>query len=286
MEDKNILNKIGCEVLITPQSNNYVLEIPDIGKKIKVSDKSKILTIAREAIGTYALTHANAPKQYVTQSLFNEKDLLKNGQHKVLVTVDMDKFRDEYSKKFVRKNCSIPFTLAALGKKHGINFSRLLTNALKKKLKISDEDASNSKFSYRIIEDRKEIPFTEGQANVIFNDPSIQAEQGLLGLINGLEINRYAKIIIINDKTQTDTFLDIDGLKILCKDNLMTFGYNGHGPHYLKDVLKAINMSFNSFDFNEDSDFMLYAYASERNENRSINSVESSKYTVNIEFYK
>lgn len=286
MKEKNILNKVGCEVLITPRSDDYVLEIPDIGKKIKVSDRSKILATAREVIGTYALTHTNIPKRCIPESLLNEKTLLKNGQHKVLVPVDMDEFRNEYSRKFVRKNCSIPFTLAVLGEKHGINFSRLLTNALKDKLKISDEDASNSKFFYRIIEDQKEVPFTEKQANVIFNDPSVSAEQGLLGLINGLEINRYARINLVTDKTQTDTYLDIDGLKILCKDNLMTFGYSGHGPHYLKKVLKVINMSFNSFDFNEDPDFMLYSYASEHDENRSINSVESSKYTVNIEFYK
>ena len=51
-----------------------------------------------------------------------------------LVDVDMIDYRKKHDNRTVKKNCTIPYYLNVEAEKVGINFSRLLQEALKQKL--------------------------------------------------------------------------------------------------------------------------------------------------------
>lgn len=139
----------------------------------------------------------------------------------------------------------------------------------------------NTTFSYNIEEECKK-PFNDEEASKVITDIT---EDEFYEQLERMPIEQRAIVTIVNDGAEYISYLEFDQYeKIIVKFNLMTFGYLGHGPHVLQKVLKIINHSFKNKQFEKESDFMLYNYKG--NDGKSLNSPDSSHYTVTIEFKK
>ena len=65
---------------------------------------------------------------------FSVKYDKEEGEVLTLVDVDMAEYRKKHDNRTVKKNCTIPYYLNVEAEKAGINFSRILQNALKQEL--------------------------------------------------------------------------------------------------------------------------------------------------------
>ncbi|HIZ95174.1 MAG TPA: type II toxin-antitoxin system HicB family antitoxin [Candidatus Ligilactobacillus excrementavium] len=124
-------NLLVYPVVLHPEKNDYFVEVPDIesgftqGKDIK-----NAIEMASEMIGLMLEDKQEYPVASKIEDIPSQK-----GDIKTIVSVDMDEFRRN-NPKTVRKNVSIPEYLVKLGKEKNINFSALLTEALKAKLEV------------------------------------------------------------------------------------------------------------------------------------------------------
>lgn len=124
-------NLLVYPVVLHPEKNDYFVEVPDIesgftqGKDIK-----NAIEMASEMIGLMLEDKQEYPVASKIEDIPSQK-----GDIKTIVSVDMDEFRRN-NPKTVRKNVSIPEYLVKLGKEKNINFSALLTEALKSKLEV------------------------------------------------------------------------------------------------------------------------------------------------------
>lgn len=124
-------NLLVYPVVLHPEKNDYFVEVPDIesgftqGKDIK-----NAIEMASEMIGLMLEDKQEYPVASKIEDIPSQK-----GDIKTIVSVDIDEFRRN-NPKTVRKNVSIPEYLVKLGKEKNINFSALLTEALKAKLEV------------------------------------------------------------------------------------------------------------------------------------------------------
>lgn len=65
---------------------------------------------------------------------FSRKVSKEDGDIETLVDVDFSEYRRKHDNRMVKKNCTIPYYLNVEAEKQGINFSRLLQDALMAKL--------------------------------------------------------------------------------------------------------------------------------------------------------
>ncbi|MBQ4426012.1 MAG: type II toxin-antitoxin system HicB family antitoxin [Lachnospiraceae bacterium] len=131
-------------VFIINDAKDYLVYIPDL--KIYTEGKSYVeaIKMARDAIGLAIITKQDfheiipEPSDYQTalrQAIENADEDLDFSQGLFsLVDVDADEYRKKHDNRMVRKNCTIPFYLNEKAEKAGINFSRVLADALAAKL--------------------------------------------------------------------------------------------------------------------------------------------------------
>ena len=88
--------------------------------------------MARDAIGINGLQLEDEGKELPEP--FSVKYDKEEGDILTLVDVDMTEYRKKHDNRTVKKNCTIPYYLNAEAEKAGINFSRILQDALKQEL--------------------------------------------------------------------------------------------------------------------------------------------------------
>lgn len=118
-------------VILHPEEKGYTVEIPDIkGGWTQGDDMKDALLMAADLIGLALEDQTEYPQA-------SDLDYVKVGKDdiKTVVSVDMDEYRRK-NPKTVRKNVSVPEYLVKLGKQQHINFSAVLTEALKAKLEV------------------------------------------------------------------------------------------------------------------------------------------------------
>ena len=117
-------------IILHPENTGgYSVEIPDLADSwTQGDDPIEALEMARDLIGTLLIDEATFPTATPFEDLAVTAPAIKS-----LVEVDMRAFRQNHTH-IVRKNVSIPEYLNVLGKKQGLNFSEVLTEALHDKL--------------------------------------------------------------------------------------------------------------------------------------------------------
>jgi len=101
----------------------FSVEVPDIGWT-QGDDPADALAMAQDLIGT-----ALADEDTVPSATPFDKITVSAPDMKALVSIDLELFRRQHPV-MVRKHVSIPDYLNDLGIEQGINFSKLLTEAL------------------------------------------------------------------------------------------------------------------------------------------------------------
>lgn len=119
-------------VIMSKDGDGYFVTVPDFGINTEGKDLSDAIFMARDAIGINVLQLEDEGKELPKPFSYNcepEKDDIST-----LVDVDIDEYRKKHDNRTVKKNCTIPYYLNVEAEKAGINFSRILQEALKQKL--------------------------------------------------------------------------------------------------------------------------------------------------------
>lgn len=120
-------------IIITKDEDNndypYFVEIPDIDGMTEGNSIADAMEMAKDYIGTYSL------EDKLPES--NTKlPQAKDGATVTLVTVNVSEYKRKHDNKVIKKTITIPNYLNELGKENGINFSEVMTTALKEKLSV------------------------------------------------------------------------------------------------------------------------------------------------------
>lgn len=126
-------DKVVYPVVISRDGESYFVTIPDFDINTEGENLGDAISMARDAIGINILQLEDEgkelPRPYsIDFEKEDEDDIL------TLVDVDMDEYRRKHDNRMVKKNCTIPYYLNVQAEKAGINFSRILQEALKQRL--------------------------------------------------------------------------------------------------------------------------------------------------------
>jgi len=129
--------KVVYPIIITKTSDKnipYFVNIPDIEGMTQGKTIADAIQMARDYIGLNVMdrqdNHESIPES-------NYQQLTpRNDSVTTLVDVDIDIYRRKNDLRTIKKTLTIPNYLNELGKESNINFSELLTSALKEKLNV------------------------------------------------------------------------------------------------------------------------------------------------------
>ena len=119
-------------VILSKDKSGYFVTVPDFEVNTEGKDLGEAIFMARDAIGINALQLEDEGKELPTP--FSKAIEKEEGDIVTLVDVDIAEYRKKQDNRMVKKNCTIPYYLNVEAEKAGINFSRLLQDAIKEKL--------------------------------------------------------------------------------------------------------------------------------------------------------
>ena len=123
--------KAAYPIVIVKSGKWYVVDVPDIGIGTQGKDVPDAIAMARDAIGLWGICQEDAGKAIPEPSAL---PVAKEGEIVTLVDIDFEHYRKMRDNRAVRKNCTIPSWLNEAAEREGLNFSAVLTQALKEKL--------------------------------------------------------------------------------------------------------------------------------------------------------
>ena len=124
-------------VILTPAEHGYVVTVPDLEINTEGETIPDAIEMARDAIGLWGICQEDAGRQIPPASI----GFPPHGKNEIatLVDIDFDAYRRANDLRAVRKNVTIPSWLNSLAESSGVNFSQVLQEGLKSKLKVSDK---------------------------------------------------------------------------------------------------------------------------------------------------
>ena len=118
-------------IYITKEAGDYIVYIPDFDINTFGNTLAKAIVMARDAIGLMGIQLEDENKE-LPEPFSRQVD--EKGDIETLVDIDFKEYRIKHDNRMVKKNCTIPYYLNNEAEKRGINFSRLLQEALMQKL--------------------------------------------------------------------------------------------------------------------------------------------------------
>lgn len=119
-------------VLLSPDDPGYVVKVPDLGIVTEGDNLAESIGMARDAIGLMVITMEDDGEE-IPQP-FSKHYERCDGDIETLVDVDFVEYRRKHDQRMVKKNCTIPYYLKVEAEKRGINFSKVLQDALIEKV--------------------------------------------------------------------------------------------------------------------------------------------------------
>lgn len=119
-------------VYLIPDEPGYIVEVPDIGAATEGYSMYEAIVMARDLIGTMCIDMEDDGIQ-IPEAGSKEYEQ-QEGTIKTYVDVDLTEYRRKTDNKMVKKNCTIPSWMNREAEQRGINFSRVLQEALQEKL--------------------------------------------------------------------------------------------------------------------------------------------------------
>lgn len=123
-------------VIITKTNNDYYVFIPDFNISTQGNDLVNSIEMARDAISLMCIDLQDNNKELPIP--FSVDYLVEKDEIFTLVDVDLTSYRKRIDNRAVKKNCTIPYWLNEKAEKAGVNFSRVLQEALVKELSNID----------------------------------------------------------------------------------------------------------------------------------------------------
>ncbi|MGO5027497.1 type II toxin-antitoxin system HicB family antitoxin [Candidatus Agathobaculum pullicola] len=123
-------------VILTQGKEHIIVYIPDFEINTQGKDIPDAIEMARDAIGIVGIDMEDERETLPTPSPLSSISPSSPSDIVTLVDVDFAEYRRKNDLRAVRKNCTIPSWLSYEAEKAGINFSAVLTAALKQELHI------------------------------------------------------------------------------------------------------------------------------------------------------
>lgn len=122
-------------IILTPCEIGYLVTVPDLNINTQGTDLTNAIEMARDAICLWGITQEDLGNEIPTPSI--KIPTHKDDEISTLVDVDFATYRKAIDNRAVKKTLSIPSWLNVEAEKAGINFSRVLQDALMQQLHIS-----------------------------------------------------------------------------------------------------------------------------------------------------
>lgn len=124
-------------IILTPAERGYVAYSPDLQINTEGNDIADAIDMARDAIGLWGITEEDCGRSIPEPATISlEKIEHKENDIVTLVDIDFAAYRRANDMRTVRKNVTLPSWLNAEAEKNHINFSQVLQDALKERLKV------------------------------------------------------------------------------------------------------------------------------------------------------
>ena len=125
------------KIILIPEENqphDYTVYVPDFDIYTEGDSIADALYMARDAIGMMGITMQDDKEEIPEPGTVEYT--LEPGQTETYVDVDFKEYRKKHDNKKVRKNVMIPSWLNEAAESDGINFSRVLEEALRERLQM------------------------------------------------------------------------------------------------------------------------------------------------------
>lgn len=125
--------------IILSQGEKFIIVyVPDFEINTQGENIANAIEMARDAIGAVGIDMEDDGESLPEPTVISEVKTDLKTDVVTYVDVDFSEYRRKNALKMVKKNCTIPSWLSFEAEKAGINFSAILTAALKKELKIQN----------------------------------------------------------------------------------------------------------------------------------------------------
>ena len=123
-------------VILSRGEKFIVAYVPDFEINTQGADIADAIEMARDAIGVVGIDMEDDGGSLPEPTTVSEVKADSAADIVTLVDVDFGEYRRKNDMRAVKKNCTIPSWLNFEAEKAGVNFSAILTAALKSELKI------------------------------------------------------------------------------------------------------------------------------------------------------
>lgn len=132
------MERKGAYPIILKQSDaGYYVDIPDFEIGTQGESIADAMEMARDAIGLMGIDmeddNRKLPKPYSRMYKAEKDDIV------TLVDIDFTEYRRRVDNRAVKKNCTIPYWMSVEADRAGINYSRLLQDAIAGTLGIQNQ---------------------------------------------------------------------------------------------------------------------------------------------------
>lgn len=124
-------------IVLTPADRGYVVYVPDLQINTEGNDVADAIDMARDAIGLWGITEEDFGRSIPEPDTVSAEEIEHEpGEIVTLVDIDFAAYRRAHDMRTVRKNVTLPSWLNAEAEKAGVNFSQVLQEALKERLRV------------------------------------------------------------------------------------------------------------------------------------------------------
>ena len=120
--------RIVYPIIISEETDGLYVSIPDFEMATQGENMADAIMMARDAIGLMGIDMQDEGKELPFPN--SKKYETREGDIVTLVDVDFTEYRKRVDNRAVKKNCTIPYWLSVEAEKVGINYSRILQEAL------------------------------------------------------------------------------------------------------------------------------------------------------------
>lgn len=117
-------------IILKSTDEGYYVRIPDFDIGTQGESVADAMEMARDVIGLMGIDMEDdgqfIPEPYTSEIVKEKDDIL------TLVDIDFTEYRKKAENKAVKKNCTIPYWMSVEADKEGINYSRVLQDAIVK----------------------------------------------------------------------------------------------------------------------------------------------------------
>ena len=128
--------KVVYTVILKPVKDfGYAVSVPGLDIYTQGHSLVEAIDMARDAIGMWACYELDEGREIPDSN--NIKDIRTSEDENVaLIDIDIGAYRRAHYNRTVKKNLTLPSWLNEIAEKEGVNFSKVLQEALKEKLHI------------------------------------------------------------------------------------------------------------------------------------------------------